>query len=225
MKKSGKLYIVATPIGNWDDITIRAKNILESIDTLICEEFKIGSTLLKKLSIPKKELITLNEHNEENQIDLVIQKLFEGKNLALISDCGTPVFADPGHLLVSQATQLGIEVIPIPGPSSLMATLSVLDFKLDRFFFAGFLPREKDQRKKELYSLRSIDMPIVLMDTPYRLTKLLDEVAQTFGKNRRVTLGLNITQENEKFLRGSISEVIKQLNFKKAEFILVVHQK
>ena len=225
MKKSGKLYIVATPIGNWDDITIRAKNILESIDILICEEYKIGSTLLKKLSIPKKELITLNEHNEEDQIDHIIQHLFEGKNLALISDCGTPVFADPGHLLINQAAQLGIEIIPIPGASSLMATLSVLDFKLDRFYFAGFLPREKDQRKKDLYSLRSIDMPIVLMDTPYRLTKLLDEVAQTFGKNRRVTLGLNITQENEKFLRGSISEVIKQLNFKKAEFILVVHQK
>ena len=133
MKKSGKLYIVATPIGNWDDITIRAKNILDSIDILICEEFKVGSTLLKKLSIPKKELITLNEHNEENQIDLIIQQLFEGKNLALISDCGTPVFADPGHLLINQATQLGIEIIPIPGASSLMATLSVLDFKLDRF--------------------------------------------------------------------------------------------
>jgi 16S rRNA (cytidine1402-2'-O)-methyltransferase len=149
--------------------------------------------------------------------------LYNGKDLALISDCGTPVFADPGHALINQAAQIGIEIIPIPGPSSLMATLSVLDFKLDRFYFAGFLPREKDQRKKEINSLRSLEVPIILMDTPYRLTKLLDEVAQTFGKNRRVTLGLNITQENEKFLRGTISEVIRQLPFKKAEFILVVH--
>lgn len=225
MTKFGKLFIVATPIGNWDDITIRAKKIIEAVDVLICEEFKIGSTLLKKLSIPRKELISLNEHNEESQIDTILQHLYNGKDLALISDCGTPVFADPGHALINQAAQIGIEIIPIPGPSSLMATLSVLDFKLDHFYFAGFLPREKDQRKKKINSLRSLEVPIILMDTPYRLTKLLDEVAQTFGKNRRVTLGLNITQENEKFLRGTISEVIRQLPFKKAEFILVVHER
>lgn len=223
--KPGKLFIVATPIGNWDDITIRAKKILDNVEILICEEFKVGSTLLKKLSIPPKELISLNEHNEENQIGLILQHLFEGKDLALISDCGTPVFADPGHALINQVQLSGIEIIPIPGPSSLMAILSVLDFKLERFYFAGFLPREKEIRKKELYSLRSINIPIVLMDTPYRLTKLLEEVMQTFGKNRKVTLGLNITQENEKFLRGSIFDVIKQLNLKKAEFVLVVHEK
>lgn len=226
MKNSpGKLYIVATPIGNWDDITLRAKKVLDNADILICEEIKVGSTLLKKLSIPQKELISLNEHNEENQIGLILQHLSEGKDLALISDCGTPVFADPGHALIHQAHLSGIEIIPIPGPSSLMAILSVLDFKLEHFHFAGFLPREKETRKKELNSLRSIDIPIVLMDTPYRLTKLLEEVMHTFGKNRKVTLGLNITQENEKFLRGAIIDVIKQMNLKKAEFVLIIHGK
>jgi 16S rRNA (cytidine1402-2'-O)-methyltransferase len=120
---------------------------------------------------------------------------------------------------------MGIDVIPIPGPSSLMAALSVLDFKLERFYFAGFLPREKDHRKNVLHSLRSMDVPIILMDTPYRLQKLLEEVSQTLGKNRRITLGINITMDNEKFLRGTVVEVIKQLNQKKAEFILVVHAK
>jgi len=225
MKNSGKLYIVSTPIGNWDDITLRALKILKDVDLLVCEELRVGSTLLKKLSLPMKELIDLNVHNENEQVGIVIQKLFEGANIALISDCGTPVFADPGHMLINQATQMGIEVVPIPGPSSLMAALSVLDFKLDRFYFAGFLPREKDHRKTVLNSLRSMDIPIVLMDTPYRLQKLLEEVSQTFGKNRRITLGINITMENEKFLRGTVAEIMKQLNQKKAEFILVVHAK
>lgn len=225
MKNTGKLYIVATPIGNWEDITIRALKILEYVDLLVCEEFRVGSTLLKKLSLPPKDLIDLNEHNENDQVGTVIQKLFEGANIALISDCGTPVFADPGHLLINQATQMGIEVVPIPGASSLMAALSVLDFKLDRFYFAGFLPREKDERKKVLSSLRSMDVPIILMDTPYRLQKLLEEIGQTFGKNRRITLGINITMDNEKFLRGTVAEISKQLNLKKAEFILIVHSK
>lgn len=225
MKNLGKLYIVSTPIGNWDDITLRALKILEDVDILVCEEFRVGSTLLKKLSLPTKELINLNEHNENEQVGIVLQKLFEGANIALISDCGTPVFADPGHILIYQATQMGIDVIPIPGPSSLMAALSVLDFKLERFYFAGFLPREKDHRKNVLHSLRSMDVPIILMDTPYRLQKLLEEVSQTLGKNRRITLGINITMDNEKFLRGTVVEVIKQLNQKKAEFILVVHAK
>lgn len=225
LKSFGKLYIVATPIGNWDDITVRALNVLKTVDLLVCEEFRVGSTLLKKLSLPKKELINLNEHNEKEQAQLVIQKLMQGLDIALISDCGTPVFADPGHMLINQAVQVGIEIIPVPGASSLMTTLSVLDFKLDKFYFAGFLPREKEQRKSELNSLKSLTIPIVLMDTPYRLMRLLEESAQTFGKNRRITLGINLTMDNEKFYRGQISEVIKQLNVKKAEFMLVIHPK
>lgn len=225
MKQTGKLFIVATPIGNWDDISFRAIKVLESIDILICEEFRVGSTLLKKLSLPSKELISLNEHNEINQIDSIIQHLLNGKNLALISDCGTPVFADPGHILINQAVQFGIEIIPIPGASSLMATLSILDFKLDQFYFAGFLPREKEERKRSLNALRTINVPIVLMDTPYRLQKLLEELSQTFGKSRNITLGMNISLENEKFLRGPIYQVINQLTTKKAEFILVIHSK
>lgn len=221
----GNLYIVATPIGNWEDITLRALNILREVDILVCEEYREGSTLLKKLSLPAKELINLNEHNEIEQVEIVIQKLIEGANIALISDCGTPVFADPGHLLINRATQMRIKVIPIPGPSSLMAALSILDFKLDRFYFAGFLPREKEQRKNALISLKLMDVPILLMDTPYRLEKLLEEVEQTFGKNRRITLAINITMENEKFLRGTVAEITQHLTQKKAEFILIVHSK
>ena len=225
MKSPGTLYIIATPIGNWEDITIRAINTLKSVDVIICEEFREGTTLIKKLDLPKKELVLLNEHNEKEQVPEIFNRLLMGENFGLISDCGTPVFADPGHYLIEQAAMFNIPVIPIPGASSLMATLSILNFKLDNFFFAGFLPREKNERKKSLNNLRSLDAPIILMDTPYRLTKLLEEVALTFGKNRQVTLAVNITMDNEQYYRGSVSEVISQLTTKKAEFILVVHTK
>jgi 16S rRNA (cytidine1402-2'-O)-methyltransferase len=226
LNKIGCLYIVATPIGNLDDITLRAIKVLQNADAVICEEFRQGSTLLKKLNISGKELLNLNEHNEEeNQVSEILQRLLKGQNLALVSDCGTPVFADPGHQLVFEASQFQIPVIPIPGASSLMATLSILDFKLNQFYFAGFLPREKADRAHVLAGLRNMTVPVVLMDTPYRLSKLLEEAAKTFGKNRRITLAMNLTLDNEKILRGSFADIIPQINSKKAEFILVVHNR
>lgn len=217
------LYIVSTPIGNWDDITLRALNILREIDVLICEEYRPASTLLKKLDLPKKELIALNEHNEKEVANDIVQRILLGETMALISDCGTPVFADPGHFLINQAIEFGIKVIPVPGASSLMATLSILDFKLEQFYFAGFLPREKQERARTLTALKGHNVPIVLMDTPYRLEKLLAEAGKTFGGGRKATLALNITQENEQYLRGSLKELQKQIRGRKAEFMLVVH--
>jgi len=217
------LYIVSTPIGNWEDITLRALNILKEIDVLICEEFRPASTLLKKLDLPKKEMISLNEHNEKEVANDIIQRILLGEKMALISDCGTPVFADPGHFLINQAAEFGIKVIPIPGASSLMATLSILDFKLEQFYFAGFLPREKQERASALQALKGYNVPIVLMDTPYRLEKLIAEVGKTFGNNRKATLAINITQENEQYLRGSLKDIQRQVQGRKAEFMLVVH--
>ena len=188
MPDSGRLYIVATPIGHPDDITLRALEILGSAEAIICEEAKEGSKLVKKLSLPHKELILLNEHNEQAQTQQIIQRLLEKQSLALVSDCGTPVFEDPGHHLIQAAVAAGIRVVPIPGPSSLIAALSVLDFKVDQFVFGGFLPREAIHRQKELLRLRSFHMPVVLMDTPYRLAVLLDDVSRTFGKYQTVTL-------------------------------------
>lgn len=225
MKSPGSLYIIATPIGNWEDITLRAINTLKSVDVIICEEFREGTTLLKKFDLPTKELVLFNEHNEKEQVPEIFNRLLMGENFGLISDCGTPVFADPGHYLIEQAAMFNIPVIPVPGASSLMATLSILNFKLNQFFYAGFLPREKTERKKSLNNLRSLDVPVVLLDTPYRLTKLLEEVSNTFGKNRQVTLAVNITMENEQYYRGPVSEVISQLITKKAEFVLVIHAK
>lgn len=222
MAQTGRLFIVATPIGNPADITLRALEVLKSVNAVICEETRLGSTLLKRLGITPKELIPLNEHNEPEQAAEIILRLFNNQDLALISDCGTPVFADPGHYLVQQAADVGIPVIPVPGPSSLMAALSVLEFNMTRFVFGGFLPREADLRRRELHRLHGLGMSVVLMDTPYRLESLLEDVSKTFGKGQSVTLACDLTLCSEKIYRGSIGEVRQQLGKRKAEFILVI---
>jgi len=223
MARIGKLYIIATPIGNLKDITLRALEVLQTVDFIVCEELRQGSKLLNRLEIQPKELLNINEHNETTHIDDVLQNLFMGKDGALISDCGTPVFSDPGAFLIERAVQVGITIVPIPGPSSLMAALSVLDFKPEQFYFAGFLPRDNQERKTVLNQLKNQTVTIILMDTPYRLVKLLDEVNTTFGSGRLVTLACDITLASEKIYRGRISDVKKQVGEKKAEFILILH--
>lgn len=222
-KNTGTLYIVATPIGNMEDITLRAISTLRSVDAVICEEFRVGSSLLKRLEIEPKEIILLNEHNEEEQASQIAMRLAQGHNMALISDTGTPVFADPGSLLISIASGFGIRVIPVPGANSIIAALSLLDFKLDQFVFGGFLPREQEKRRAELTRLRGLRIPVVLMDTPYRLGALLDDVAKTFGAGQAVTVACDLTQPGEVIYRGSVSSIRKQVGQKKAEFVLIIH--
>jgi 16S rRNA (cytidine1402-2'-O)-methyltransferase len=221
--KIGCLYIVATPIGNYQDITLRALQVLREADAVICEEFRQGSTLLKKLDIPAKELLQLNEHNEKEKAPELLQLMLSGKKLALVSDCGTPAFADPGTYLVKLAGEFQVPVIPVPGVSSLMTLISVSPLSMDRFHFAGFLPRKTDQRQSELKALLAMNVPIILMDTPYRLEKLLLEVRQSFGKNRLITLALDLTLESEKILHGTINEILPQIKNRKSEFMLIVY--
>jgi 16S rRNA (cytidine1402-2'-O)-methyltransferase len=220
---TGMLYIVATPIGNYADIILRAIEVLKKVDAVICEDTRLASTLLKKLEILGKELVVLDEHNEREKTAELIIRLHQNQSLALISDAGTPVFADPGHYLISQAVDFGIPVSPIPGPSSLMAALSLLPFKLEQYIFGGFLPRDPDQRRKELFHLRSLRIPIVLMDTPYRLGALLDDVGKVFGKGQQITLAADLTTSKETIYRGSVSEVRARVQKRKAEFILILH--
>jgi 16S rRNA (cytidine1402-2'-O)-methyltransferase len=222
MANKGTLYIVATPIGNPGDITLRAIEVLKSADAVVCEEYKPGSTLLKKLGITGKELVLLNEHNEPEVAADLLMRLLNGESLALFSDCGTPVFSDPGHYLIQLAASSGVKVSPVPGASSLMATLSILDFHLERFVFGGFLPRDPDVRRKMLTYYRTLKMPVVLMDTPYRLGALLDDVIKVFGKGCIVTVAFDLTMPTETIYRGDVEEVRKQVGPRKGEFIMVV---
>ena len=221
--EKGKLYVVATPIGNPRDITLRAMDVLQEVDAVICEEQREGSTLLKKLGI-NKEILLVNEHNEPEMGPLIAQRmLLQNHSLALISDCGTPVFADPGASLIAHLTEMGIQIVPIPGASSLMAALSVLDFKLDRFLYVGFLPREKEERRKALRYVRNLRIPIIIMDAPYRLVAVLDDVAAAFGDGAPVTLCIDLTMPSESILRGPLKEISRRIGQRKGEFVLLVH--
>lgn len=221
MPEPGRLFVVAVPIGHPKDITLRAIEVLQSVAAVICEEYREGSTLLAKLGI-QNELIVVNEHNEKSESLRVVELLSQGKSLALISDCGTPVFADPGQFLLRTVLQAGLSVVPIPGPSSLTAALSVCDFPMEQFVFGGFLPREKDRRRRELERLREMNLPVILMDTPYRMVSLLEDVAQVFGAKQRVMLACDLTLPSERIYRGEIGAVLKQLEKRKSEFVLIL---
>jgi 16S rRNA (cytidine1402-2'-O)-methyltransferase len=224
MSQLGRLYVIATPIGHPKDITLRALELLQSVDAVICEERRKGSKLLKKLNLQTDELIPLNEHNElENAEEIAIRIVQHNQTMALISDAGTPVFADPGSFLIKNLIELGVQVVPIPGPSSIMAALSVLDFKPDHFMYEGFLPRDPIKRRGRLKYLRSLRIPIILMDTPYRLGAVLDDVAKVFGANKKATLACDLTQHTETILRGEVGDILAQIKGRKAEFVLIMH--
>lgn len=220
--KFGKLYIVATPIGNPQDITLRAIETLRSVDAVICEERKDGSRLLKQLEIIGKPLIELNEHNESDMIQQVLIELMNGRNMALVSDCGTPVFSDPGKQLLKLMSEMRIKVVPVPGASSLMAALSVCPFDMENFTFLGFLPPKTEQRAAVLQKHKFSECPLILMDTPYRLVKLLDEVSRTFGRQQQIFLALDLTLPSEMTYLGMVQDVAAQVQGRKAEFILIL---
>ncbi len=223
MKSTGTLYIVSVPIGNLQDITLRALDILKTVDAIICEEIRPASTLLKRLGISDRPLIELNEHNEKEKAPEIAIRIARGESFALISDCGTPIFADPGAALIYETSLLELPVVPIPGASSLMAALSILDVRLDQYIFGGFLPRQPERRQQELQRLRALRMPIVLMDTPYRMASLLEDVGRVFGDGLRITLALDLTSPGEQILRGSVHEVRRLIGNRKAEFVLILH--
>lgn len=219
----GKLYIVATPIGHPKDITLRALDVLKKVDAIICEEYRQGSRTLHKLGVEEKELLTLNEHNETQEARVIMGRLAKGETLALISDAGTPVFADPGQHLLKLVYQNGIPVTPIPGPASLMAALSLCDFSIERFIFAGFPPRKTEQREGFLRKFASETMPVILMDTPYRLTKLLTEVQSVFGKSQDILLACDLTLKKESIFRGKVGDILPKVSGQKREFMLILN--
>lgn len=214
------LYIVSTPIGNLKDITLRAIEILKEVDFIICEDTRVASILLNNFEI-KKELISLNAFNEKNKIDFLIKKI-EEKNAALISDAGTPTISDPGIKLVSLAIKNGINVIPIPGPSALIAALTVAGFPTNSFLFEGFLPQKKG-RQKLLSELSKEKRTIILYESSHRIEKLLNEL-NDFMPNRMLAICRELTKKFEEVIRGYPEEILTNLtsNQKRGEFVVVI---
>ena len=220
---SSTLYIVSTPIGNYDDISLRALTILKQVDFIICEEFKEGNRLLRFYGIDKP-LEALNEHNESRDAEAVVERIKDGANAALISDAGTPVFADPGAKLIHVALKHGVKVVPVPGAASILAALVVSDFDISSFHYAGFLPRRKEDRLSTLRELVSVKTVSVIMETPYRFKPLIEDCLATFGKDRRAVVAVDLTMETEKIIRGRLVDIEREFLKApfKAEFVLVI---
>jgi len=219
----GVLYLVATPIGNLEDITIRALRLLREVDLVVCEERKEGMRLLRHFDIATP-VETLNEHNEIAATSTMLAHLAGGKSIALISDGGTPVFSDPGRLLVKEATARSIRVVPVPGASSLLPALTVSGFPIDRFLFYGWLSPKRDRRRAELRQLQNEGRTIVLMDTPYRLVPLMRDLAEAFGSSRRVCLAYNLTLPDEQVYHGNAQELARVVSngAMKGEFVVII---
>jgi 16S rRNA (cytidine1402-2'-O)-methyltransferase len=220
---SGKLIIVGTPIGHNEDISIRAINTLRDADIVACEEAPVARRLLSRQGI-EKELIEVNEHTEEESTADVLAELKKGRTVALISDCGMPVFADPGTHLVSMSIAAGVEIDVVPGPDSLTAALAVSGFDAHRFLFYGFLSPNKYARRDELAALRQTAMTLVFLDAPYRLVQVLDDMRAAFGGDRRACVACDLTLPEQLVARGSLDKLWKRFSEegKKREFVIIV---
>jgi len=218
--------LVATPIGNKEDITLRALRVLREADFIICEEFKEARRLLAGYEI-EKELFSINEHNETEFATEIMLKLVEGKNAALISDCGTPLFSDPGHVLVDMCISAGITVVPIPGANSLIPALVGSGLNFEKFYYYGWLSPKKDVRQQELFRLKKITEVIALLDTPYRLKSLLADIIKMFGKGLPVALAFDLTMKTEYFFRGTADQLLHfvEKNNLKGEYVLLLDNK
>jgi 16S rRNA (cytidine1402-2'-O)-methyltransferase len=216
----GHLYVVSTPIGNRNDISQRAISTLKNADLVVCEEMKLGARLLHQLNL-RNELDNLNEQNEEIKTSELISMLKDGKSLALISDAGTPVFADPGYMLVKRAIESKIAVTVVPGASSIMTALVRSSFPMKSFLFAGFLSRTPSERLHELTLLSEEPRTVCLLETPYRLLPLLEAAARVMP-NRNAYIGFNLTMPFETHHYGTFKELFEHFSEKrlKAEFVI-----
>jgi 16S rRNA (cytidine1402-2'-O)-methyltransferase len=219
-----KLFIISTPIGNLKDITLRAIEILNEVDLILCEDTRVSSKLLNHFNI-KKELISVNAFNESKELDFIVQKIKSKISVALISDAGTPTVSDPGARLISSCIKNGIEIISIPGPSALIAALSISGLPTDSFVFEGFIPQKKGRQSK-LKELANESRTIILYESMYRITKLFNELVE-YMPERFVVVCREITKKFEETWRGYPSDLISELDNKiiKGEFVLVIAPK
>lgn len=217
------LTLVATPIGRTDEITIRALQVLTDADVVVCESTKEASKLLKVHGIKAKKYEVLDEHSSAEDVEAMLE-MCRTQNVALVSDCGTPSFCDPGFQLVAACRKSQIKVQSALGASSLMGLISLASEKMSQFHFRGFIPAENLARDAEWQQLKKQRQAIVLMDTPYRLKKMIDECC-THLPDRKLLLTLNLSQEDESVFEGTPAQIKANLKLEKAEFMILVYAK
>jgi 16S rRNA (cytidine1402-2'-O)-methyltransferase len=208
-KRTSTLYLVATPIGNLEDISLRALRTLKEVDLIACEDTRRTARLLNHYGI-KTPCESHHEHNEARHTRRILALLQEGKSVALVSDAGTPLLSDPGYALVSACREAGIPVVPIPGPSAAVVALTASGLPTDSFFFEGFLPPRKGLRRKRLQEIASIPATLVFHEAPHRLLAMLEDVIEVLGE-RRACLARELTKVHEEWLRGTLAEILAAL--------------
>ncbi len=222
---NGILYVVATPIGNLEDITLRALSILKEADLIAAEDTRHSKKLLNHFGIVTA-LISYHEHSEDKKTASIIEKIKSGKKVALITDAGTPCVSDPGYGLVNEAIKAGIKVVPIPGASAVIGALSASGMPTESFTFKGFLSSKEEARKKQLTSMAAIEATYILYESPARLKKLLKNVEEIMG-DVNIVVARELTKIYEEFLRGSVSEVLSQIEDRavKGEVTVIIRSK
>ena len=219
-REFGELYVVATPIGNLDDITIRALNILKDVDMVVAEDTRHTLKLLNHFNI-SKPLISYHRHNEDTKTEVLIKKLKEGQNLALVSDAGTPGICDPGHEAIKKCLENNIRVIPIPGACALVNALICSGLNTNEFIFLGFLPLNKKLRKNKLEEIKNFNRTSILYEAPHKLKTTLEDLKEII-LDRKIVIAREITKIHEEFIRGTIDEIIKKTVNIKGEFVIII---
>jgi 16S rRNA (cytidine1402-2'-O)-methyltransferase len=218
----GVLYIVATPIGNLEDITLRALRILKEVNVIAAEDTRRTQKLLSHYDI-RRPLTSYHEHNERVKAPPLVERLLRGESIALVSDAGTPALSDPGYRFVTAAVAAGVQVVPVPGPSALTAALSAAAIPANRFVFEGFLSAKKKERRGQLQALRDEKRTLICYEAPHRLVDLLRDIFEIFG-DRDITVAREVSKVHEQFLRGRASEILQQFAGRevKGELTLVI---
>lgn len=216
----GKVYLVATPIGNLEDITLRAIRILKEVDIIVSEDTRQTLKLLNHFEI-SKPMISFHRHSSEDRLEEILKKVKEGNNIAYTSDAGTPVISDPGEEIVKKAIQEGIEIIPIPGPCALISALISSGIDANEFTFLGFLPLNKKSRREKLDEIRNSKRTVIIYEAPHKLKETLKDLKNiTF--ERKIVLAREMTKIYEEFISGTAEELLEKMDSPKGEFVIVI---
>lgn len=214
------LYLIPTPIGNLEDITVRALNLLKSVDLILCEDTRVTGNLLKKYEI-KNKLMSCHEHNEDKIKQKIIEYLKNGKNIGLVTDQGSPIISDPGYVIAKAVIEEGLTVVGLPGATAFVPALISSGLPPNKFLFYGFLNAKKNKQKEELNSLKDFSYTMIFYEAPHRIVDTLTNMKEIFG-NRRVCLTREISKLYEEIYRGTIEEVLSEIENIKGELVLLV---
>lgn len=221
---SGRLYVVATPLGNMGDVTERAKEVLEEVDEWIVEDSRRSAKLRDQLGLPKKPMNRYYDENETRRTPELIEKLEQGVDMALMSDAGTPVIADPGYELITHARERDLDVRPVPGVSAPIAALSVSGFPANEFLFLGFFPRTPEKRRDKLLEIENLGRTVIFFEAPHRIRETLKAVRSFLG-DRKLFVAREMTKQYEEYRTGSADDLLEELDeeTEKGEFTVLVH--